>query len=463
MIEPKRFAASDLACARGGRLLFEGFSLAVEPGGAVLALGPNGVGKSSLLRILAGLLPAASGGFFWGGEAIDPATPEHARLVGFMGALDPVKPILTVGEHVAFALALAGQADDPDRVDAALDRFGLHDDIDMPGRRLSTGRRRRLSLAQLALSDAPLWLLDEPATGLDGDGRAALATLLAEHRARGGMVIAASHQDLGLVEPARVYPGATQAPEDDPSISRAASAVTVVGGEGSRRDRDEGRSRSAFAAVLGRDLSLSVRQASDAIGVLVFFVIAATLFPLGVGPEPAVLARIAAGVVWVTALLAAMLSFDRLFAPDYEDGSLDRLLLSPTPLAWLTSAKIAAHWLTTGLPLMIVAPVLAVMLRLPGEGIATLMIAMALGTPALSLLGALGAALTLGARRGAVLIPLLILPLCLPILIFGVGAVEAAVSGLGARPHLLILAAYLALALPSLPLATAAALRAASR
>jgi heme exporter protein B len=216
---------------------------------------------------------------------------------------------------------------------------------------------------------------------------------------------------------------------------------------------------SAFWAVLARDLKLGLRHGADLAMVVIFFVLAAVLFPFGVGPEANLLARIAAGVVWVTALLAAMLSLDRLFLADYEDGSLDQLALSPAPLAAIVLAKAAAHWLTTGLPLIVVAPGLGLMLRLDGAGFAPLVVAMLVGTPCLSLFGAIGAALTLGARRGGALVALLVLPLVLPVLIFGVGAVEAAVTGLGARPYLLILGALLAAALPLAPLAAALALR----
>jgi heme exporter protein B len=216
---------------------------------------------------------------------------------------------------------------------------------------------------------------------------------------------------------------------------------------------------SAFLAVLQRDLRLGLRHGSDVAMVVAFFVLAAVLFPFGVGPEINLLARISAGVVWVTALLAAMLSLDRLFLADYEDGSLDQLALSPAPLALIVLAKAVAHWLTTGLPLILVAPLLGLMLHLDPAGFVPLFLAMLLGTPCLSLFGAIGAALTLGARRGGPLVALLVLPLVLPVLIFGVGAVEAELTGLGARPHLMILGALLAAALPLAPLAAALALR----
>ena len=214
-----------------------------------------------------------------------------------------------------------------------------------------------------------------------------------------------------------------------------------------------------FLLIVRRDVRLALRQGGDAAMVVAFFVLAVILFPFGVGPEAEVLQRIASGIVWVTALLAALLSLDRLFQADYEDGSLEALALAPLPLELVVLAKIAAHWLVTGLPLALAAPLLGVLLGLHPEGYGALVAGMALGTPALSLIGAIGAALTLGARRGGVLLSLLVLPLYIPILILGAGAVEAAVSGLGARPHLMILAALSAAALPLAPVAAAAAVR----
>ncbi|MAG95513.1 MAG: heme exporter protein CcmB [Rhodospirillaceae bacterium] len=214
-----------------------------------------------------------------------------------------------------------------------------------------------------------------------------------------------------------------------------------------------------FGALVARDLRLAWRQGSASSLVVTFFVLTVTLFPLGVGPELNILQRMSSGVIWVAALLASMLSLDRLFQADFEDGSLDLLALSPLPLELAVVAKCAAHWLTTGLPLILAAPILAVLLHMEGEGFLTLIAAMALGTPSLSLIGAIGAALTVGMRRGGVLLSLLVLPLYIPVLIFGVGAVDAAIGGLTQEPHLLILGAILLAALPLCPWAAAAALR----
>lgn len=216
---------------------------------------------------------------------------------------------------------------------------------------------------------------------------------------------------------------------------------------------------SALLAVFARDLRLALRHGMDSLLVVVFFVIAVVLFPFGVGPDPNMLARIAAGIVWVAALLSVMLSLERLFLADLEDGSLELFVLAPVPLEGIVLAKVLAHWTTTGLPLIAAAPLLAMFVNLPVQGLWALLAALALGTPTLSLIGAVGAALVLGSRRGGVLLSLLILPLFVPVLIFGAGAVEAAVGGYGARGQLMILAAMLLAALALTPWAAAAAVR----
>ncbi len=214
-----------------------------------------------------------------------------------------------------------------------------------------------------------------------------------------------------------------------------------------------------FLAIVRRDLILAMRRRSDMLTILFFFVIVVSLFPLGIGPEMNTLRLIAPGVVWVAALLASMLALERLFAIDYADGALEQMLLAPQPLSLLVLGKVAAHWLVTGLPLVLMAPVLGIQYDLSLDGLWVLVITLLLGTPALSLIGAIGAALTLGLRGGGVLVSLLVLPLTIPVLIFGAGAVEATVSGLGGEGHISMLAAILVLSLFFAPLAAAAALR----
>lgn len=216
---------------------------------------------------------------------------------------------------------------------------------------------------------------------------------------------------------------------------------------------------SRFTLIVARDLRLALRRGADSTMVVTFFILTVVLFPFGVGPDTAILARISSGVIWVTALLASMLSLERLFQADFEDGSLDLLVLGSLPLEAVVLAKSLAHWLTTGLLLIVAAPVLALLLNMSAEGFAALVLAMLLGTPSLTLIGAVGAALTVGARRGGALLSLLVLPLYVPVLIFGVGAVDAAIFGMAVRPHFLILGALLAGTLVLAPLAGAAALR----
>ena len=212
-------------------------------------------------------------------------------------------------------------------------------------------------------------------------------------------------------------------------------------------------------AVARRDLLLARRRQVEALLPLAFFVVAAGLFPIGVGPEPQTLRQIAPGVVWVCALLAAMLSVTQMFVSDLQDGSLEQMLLAPGPLLALVVGKVLAHWLSSGLPLVIASPLIGVLFGMRADAIATLALTLLLGTPILSLLGAVGAALTLGLRSGAALVFLLVLPLTVPALIFGTGAVMAVDSGLSAQAHLSLLGALLIATGLGAPLATAAALR----
>ena len=216
---------------------------------------------------------------------------------------------------------------------------------------------------------------------------------------------------------------------------------------------------AVFTAVIQRDVRLAFRRRADVLTTVFFFIMVVSLFPLGVGPERELLRTLAPGVLWVAALLASTVSLGRLFALDHADGTLEQMLLSPEPLSVIVAAKVLAHWLVSGLPLVTLAPLLALQFDLTGEAIAVLVASLLLGTPVLSLVGAIGAALTLGLRGGGVLVSLLVLPLSIPVLIFGSGAVGAQTSGLGASAHLYLLAGLLAGALVLAPWAAAAALR----
>lgn len=215
----------------------------------------------------------------------------------------------------------------------------------------------------------------------------------------------------------------------------------------------------AFLSLLKRDLVLAVRNRGELINPLLFYFIVAMLFPLGVTSDPKTLATMAAGVLWIAALLATLLSLDNLFRSDFDDGSLELIMLSPYPGVVLVLAKVLAHWLVTGLPLLIATPLLAVLMAVPDAARGTLWLTLALGTPVLSLVGAIGVALTVGLRRGGALLSLLVLPLYVPVLIFGANAVGASAAGLPVTGQLYMLGAFLVLALSLAPLATAAALR----
>ncbi|MCQ8104701.1 heme exporter protein CcmB [Methylomonas sp. SURF-2] len=215
----------------------------------------------------------------------------------------------------------------------------------------------------------------------------------------------------------------------------------------------------AFFAIVRRDLLLAFRRRAEMANPLFFFVLVVTLFPLAVGAQPNLLRAMAPGVIWVSALLAALLSLDGLFRSDFEDGSLEQLLLSPHPLSVLVLGKVFAHWLVTGLPLLLVAPLLALFMGLPEQAMPTLWLSLILATPLLSLIGAIGVALTVGLRRGGMILSLLVLPLYVPVLIFASGAVDRAAGGLPTGAQINILAAMLLLALVLTPLPTAAALK----
>jgi len=216
---------------------------------------------------------------------------------------------------------------------------------------------------------------------------------------------------------------------------------------------------AAFWALLKRDLRLAYRHRNELFNPLFFFVLVVMLFPLGTSPEKQLLMTMAPGVIWVAALLASMLSLDTLFRADYEDGTLEQILISPHPLSVLVLAKIISHWLVTGFPMILLAPLLAIFMYLPEEGIGVLMLTLAIGTPVLSLIGAIGMGLTVGLRRGGMLLSLLVLPLYMPVLIFSANAVDAHLADMAIKGQIYFLSAVLVLALTLAPVATAAALR----
>ena len=220
---------------------------------------------------------------------------------------------------------------------------------------------------------------------------------------------------------------------------------------------------TSFINIIRHELKLILRQGMDSMMIVMFFIIVVILFPFGVGPEPNMLSKISAGVIWVAALLASILSLDRVYQTDFEDGCLELLITQPLALELIVAAKITTHWLTTGLPLIVAAPCLALLLNMDAGGFLVLVLSLFIGTPTLSLIGSIGAALTLGARRSGVLLSLLILPLYIPVLIFGISAIDAALAGLTWRAHVLIQSGLLIGILPLSLWASSAALRHAVR
>lgn len=235
-------------------------------------------------------------------------------------------------------------------------------------------------------------------------------------------------------------------------MSANSGGSTTVGG-------DEIGLWGGCVAQIRRELKIARRRGGELLNPLMFLALVVVLFPLGISPEPDLLASVAPGLLWVAALLAMLLSLDGLFRGDYEDGSLEQMLLSPLPLPVLCLAKVFVHWLLTGLPLALCAPLLGVLLALPGAGYLVLLLSLALGTATLALIGAIGAALIVGLPRGGVLLSLLVLPLYIPVLIFGAGAVKATIEGGMAGPALALLGALLALAVAAAPFAIAGGLR----
>ena len=403
---------TDLSCTRGGRPVLHRLGLALADGEALLLRGPNGAGKSTLLRALAGLLPA-SGRIELDGRAAD--RDALAEAVGYAGHLDAVKPQLTVAEN----LALLGRRSSAATPPPALDGFDLAGIADRPAHLLSAGQKRRLGLARLLLAPRRLWLLDEPTVALDA---AAEARLLARRRratlAAGGLAVIATHAPLALAGAradalARRPPPAPARRRPLPrrslgvSAARAAPRPRADAGAPLRRRRRARprllRDRGAAGAARRRPRARAARRASP--------------------PARSGSARCS----------PACCSLDRLFQADLEDGTLDVLALAPLPLEALVALKALAHWLTTGLPLVVAAPLLAPdAATCPAPAYPWLVACLAAGTPALSFLGAIGAALTVGIRRGGLLLAILVLPLYLPTLIFGARAAAAAAEG--ARP-----------------------------
>lgn len=419
--------AERLTCIVDDRPLFAALTLSLAAGELLQVAGDNGAGKTSLLRILCGLARPESGVVSWQGQPLAKVRESFHRQLLWLGHKPGVNAALTADENLRFFFP----ASRLQQRESALAAVGLAGYEDLPLSQLSAGQQRRVALTRLWLTDAPLWILDEPFTALDATAMETLTRRLEQHARQGGM----------------------RHPHHPPA---AAAAGLSVAHPAPRRRRWR---RAMMRALLARELRLAWRSGAEILNPLWFFLIVITLFPFGVGAAPKLLAQIAPGVVWVAALLAALLVMDRLFRDDWQDGSLEQLMLLPTPLVAVVLVKVVAHWMMSGLPLLIVSPLAALLLGMSLHDAGVLALTLLLGTPTLSFLGAVGVGLTVGLKRGGVLLSLLVLPLAVPLLIFATAACQAAAAGLPVSGYLAMLAAFLTASATLCPFATAAALR----
>jgi heme exporter protein B len=488
---PDGLIVQELACRRGERVLFSDLSFALQPGEVLIVRGPNGAGKSSLLRVLAGLLPA-DGEVRLAGLSVDDDAPAYHRQLAWLGHLDGLQANETAREAIALRGQLWGCKDS--ELALAIAPFA-----DREARYLSAGQKRRAALAGVIATGARLWLLDEPTVGLDADSVGLFRAALQRHLAAGGMAVVVTHegeweggQSLNL-ENHQQKPSPPQGGEGNAALAERSAAISGVG-EGDSEDRYQvsevrmGRvlltsdscpltsesqprlsscvakawqpspMRARVFPILQRELRLSLRQGGQLLTSILFFILVIMLLAFGVGPDPQLLQSIAPGAIWVAALLSCLLSLERVFGSDFESGALDQLQASPLSGETLALAKMLAHWLTSGLPLTLASVAAGLLLHLPLAAVFAMLASLALGTPVLSLIGGAIAALLLGARRGSLILTLLLLPLYIPTLIFGAASIQKALAGGSYLGPLSFLAALLALALPLAPLAAAAAL-----
>lgn len=468
---PALISGRGLFCERDDRVLFSHLDFDFHPGDVVRITGPNGAGKSSLIRILLGLSASYEGQLLFNGQAMADGLYDFRNDLLFLGHQVGVKANLTPEENLQWAVPTAKQAD----IYQSLKKVGLAGYEDIPTARLSAGQQRRVALARLYLDDKKIWILDEPFTAIDHAGVLALEQTIAQHAANGGLVILTTHHELSMDVVNLQLGAASSEPATQSCSANSGATVTSSADTGSALTpslphqavvpqpnvsaRNQPSMVHMLSALFSRDMLLAFRSRGELLNPLMFFLMVASLFPLAVSPDPKFLATIAPGVIWVGALLATLLSLDLIFKSDFEDGSLEQMLLLPQSTLLFVLVKVKVHWLVAGLPLALIAPLLGMMLALPDGGYPPLLLSLLLGTPILSLIGAIGAGLTVGLRKGGMLLPLLILPLYIPVLIFAASAVQAGVLGQSYQGHLLFMAAYLALTLVIAPFATSLALR----
>jgi heme exporter protein B len=470
-------AGTSLACTRGGLPIFRDVSFTVKAGEALVLTGPNGSGKTTLLRVIGGLLRPSQGTVSFEGAEPDAVLCEEAH---YLAHLDPLKPSLTVAENLAFWTEFLGGAAAGDE---ALRTVRLDCLAQLPAGYLSAGQRRRLSLARLLAVRRPIWLLDEPTAALDAAGQVILADMMRQHLASGGLIIAATHGPLGLDGAKTLEMGDPREALTSPRLRGEVGLRSNPGGGASprvwalgeapapdalrastsprKRGEVEASSLSrSLRSILARDLKVSWRVGGGALMGVLFFLAVVTLVPFALGPDLGLLRRVGPAILWIGALLASLLALDRLLAVDQEDGSLDLIVTASAPLELVVATKAIAHWLTTGVPLVIAAPLFGIMLNVEPAAIGAVTATLLIGTPALTFIGLIGAALSVALRRGGILLPILVLPLTVPVLIFGVAAANAARGGpVGFGTPFTILCALTLMSLVVGPFAAAATLR----
>ncbi len=467
---------TSLACARGGLTIFRDVNFSVNAGEALVVTGPNGSGKTTLLRVIAGLLRPSEGVVTLEGAGSEAVLGEEAH---YLAHLDPLKPSLGVTENLSFWTEFLGGATANEALSAVrLDRLAQ-----LPAAYLSAGQRRRLSLARLLAVRRPIWLLDEPTAALDAAGQAILADMMRQHLASGGLIIAATHGPLGLEDAKTLEMGESREALTSPRLRGEVDAHSASGegdspsaqtrgdapSPGLLRNPTSPRKRGevdtptllrSLRAILARDMKIAWRVGGGALMGVLFFLAVVTLVPFALGPDLGLLRRVGPAILWLGALLASLLALDRLLAVDQEDGSLDLIVTAPASLELVVATKAIAHWLTTGVPLVVAAPLFGVMLNIEPAAIAAVTATLLIGTPALTFIGLIGAALSVALRRGGILLPILVLPLTVPVLIFGVSAANAARGGpVAFGTPFTILCALTLISLVIGPFAAAATLR----
>jgi heme exporter protein B len=464
-------SGTNLACIRGGIPIFQDVNFAIGAGQALLVTGPNGSGKTTLLRLIAGLIRPAKGHVTLAGLDPEASIGEEAH---YLAHQDAFKPSLTVAENLRFWNGFLGRAAP---LEAALAAVRLDSLAGLPAAYLSAGQRRRLSLARLLAVHRPIWLLDEPTTALDAGGQALLAQIMRDHLASGGIIVGATHGPLdvgeaavqelrlGVQSPSKAEPASRSSDPGNGTITPIAArsepgshpeeALSPAGDTG-----EDATLIQSLSAMLVRDMTIALRIGGGALMGVLFFLAVVTLIPFALGPDLALLRRVGPAVLWLGALLASLLALDRLLAVDQDDGSLDLIVTSRAPLELVVGAKAVAHWLTTGLPLVAASPLFGVLLNLEPASIGASALTLLVGTPALTFIGLIGAALAVALRRGGILLPVLVLPLTIPVLIFGVSAANAALGGpVSFGTPFTILCALTLISLVVGPFAAAATLR----